>query len=112
MSDAPGMDSHEERDELPEVPPIPELPEAPRLKPNLPPRPKPAGQEEPSQYQQMGIAYTIPIALVTPIIFLTLIGAWLDARYHRSPLCTVGGALVGTIVGFMNMIRMLGKLNR
>jgi len=102
----------EDRERLPELPPIPELPEAPELRPQLPPIPKPPGEEEPNQYQQMGIAYIIPIALITPILALTLLGVWLDGKFNRSPMFTVGGALLGTIVGFMNMFRMAGKLNR
>ena len=82
------------------------------LRPVLPPLPNPADQDEPNQYQRMGIAYTIPLMLVAPIIALLLLGAWLDSKLHRAPLFTLGGALVGTIVGFMNMIRTANRLNR
>ena len=97
---------------LPELPPVPTLPEAPRLSPSLPPRPKAPHEEEPSQYQRMGLAYTIPASLVAPILVLTLAGYWLDGHFHKSPYFTLGGALLGTISGFINMIRIANKLNR
>lgn len=105
-----GKDTEREG-EWPEVPDLPTLPEAPKWTPRLPPHPK-VRQAEPSQYQRMGIAYTIPAALIAPIVVLTLLGAWLDARYHTSPNLTLGGALLGTISGFLNMIRMVNKLNK
>src|SRR5438105_7994440 len=92
--------------EEPEVPRIPDLPKAPRLTPDLPKVHKPKIEESAAQYQKMGIAYTIPMALVVPIIGLTLAGWWLDGRFHKSPFFTLVGAVVGTIVGFMNLFRM------
>lgn len=97
---------------LPEVPPVPTLPEAPALKPHLPPLPKEASKEETAaQYRSMGIAYTIPIALVAPIVLLTFIGAWLDRVYGQSYF-TPGGAVLGIVVGFINMIRLVNRLNK
>ncbi len=98
--------------ELPTVPPLPELPDAPKLQPNLPRREKPVLEESSEQYQRMGIAYTIPLALAAPIIALLLLGAWLDKVLHTSPGFTLGGALLGTISGFINMIRIANKLNK
>src|SRR6185369_16433137 len=98
-------------DELPEVPVVPHLPEAPKLKPNLPRLPKDGETEQSKEYRRMGIAYTIPVTLVTPIVLLTLVGWWLDERFHRSPIFVLCGALLGTLVGFINMIRLVNRLN-
>jgi F0F1-type ATP synthase assembly protein I len=96
---------------FPTVPPLPELPEAPVMKPNLPPRAKRLG-EEASQTQKMGLAYVLPTALAAPVVVLTLAGYWLDQRFHKSPYFTMGGALLGMISGFINMLRIANRLNR
>src|SRR5438046_5860805 len=103
-------DRGDSAEELPEVPRLPDLPKAPRLTPDLPRVQKPKIEESAAEYQKMGIAYTIPMALVVPIIALTLAGWWLDGRIHKSPFFTLVGAVIGTIVGFMNMFRMAAKL--
>jgi F0F1-type ATP synthase assembly protein I len=103
--------SEEEQMRLPEVPQVPDLPQAPELKPKLPALPKERVSEDARQYQRMGIAYTIPLSLIVPIVGLTLAGWWLDGRFHKSPWFTLGGSLIGTITGFINMIRMANKLN-
>ena len=105
------FDSKEEREALPEVPEIPDLPEAPKLKPNLPKLGREKPSEEAENYRKMGIAYTIPAALIAPVLVLTLGGWWIDTRFHKSPAFTMGGAILGVITGFINMIRMANKLN-
>src|SRR2546423_12251820 len=110
----PGEETSDRGDgaeDLPEVPSLPDLPKAPRLTPDLPKVLKPRIEESAAQYQKMGIAYTIPMALVVPIIGLTLGGWLLDERLHRSPAFTLAGAIIGTIVGFINLFRMAAKLN-
>lgn len=97
--------------EMPDLPSLPTLPDAPTLKPNLPSRSKPKN-ESAKDYQQMGIAYTIPALLITPIVLLTVGGWWLDTHYHKSPAFTLGGALLGTVCGFINMFRAVSKLNK
>jgi F0F1-type ATP synthase assembly protein I len=90
----------------------PELPEPPDLRPTLPPHPARAADEEPNLYHRMGIAYTVPAALVAPIIALIVIGAWLDKRFGLGPWGTLGGALLGFVCGMINMIRIASRLNR
>ena len=63
------------------------------------------------QYRQMGIAYTIPVSLIAPIILLTAAGWWLDKKLNKAPMFTLGGAILGAITGFINMFRMVSKLN-
>jgi F0F1-type ATP synthase assembly protein I len=107
-----GSGGHKGDDEsLPEVPAIPTLPDVPTLKPDLPHMPKPRG-EGATEQQRMGLAYTLPAALIAPIVVLTLTGYWLDNRFHKSPYFTLGGALLGAVTGFMNMIRIANRLNR
>jgi F0F1-type ATP synthase assembly protein I len=105
------VDGKDKREGLPEIPEIPELPAAPELKPNLPKLERRKLGEGAENYRNMGIAYTIPAALIAPILVLTLGGWWLDARLHKSPFFTLCGAVLGAICGFINMIRMANKLN-
>ncbi len=105
------MHDEEERKEEVELPPIPELPHTPKLNPKLPPMPREREDPNAKQYRQMGIAYTIPVTLITPIILLTALGWWLDQRFHKSPVFTMGGALLGIVTGFINMIRLANRLN-
>ncbi len=107
-----GADEERERaPKLPDLPPVPELPEVPELRPNLPPHPRQPASQDAKQYRQMGLAYTIPAALVAPIVVLTLGGWWLDERFHKSPAFTLAGAVLGMISGVVNMIRIANKLN-
>ena len=112
MPDEPRSGGHKGDDEsLPELPAVPTLPDVPTLKPNLPPRPDRA-RGEVTETQRMGLAYTLPAALIAPIVVLTLAGYWLDSRFHKSPYFTLGGALLGAVSGFINMIRIANRLNR
>ncbi len=104
-------DSERDAITLPELPPVPELPQVPRLDPKLPPRNEPRVSDDSKQYRQMGIAYTIPAALIAPIVVLTLGGWWLDERFHRSPTFTLAGALLGMVSGLINMLRIANRLN-
>ena len=85
--------------------------DAPRLTPSLPPLPRPKAEEQAEQYRQMGVAYLIPTALIAPILILTIIGAWMDRTYKASYF-TLAGAVLGIVVGFINMIRFMAKLNK
>jgi len=95
----------------PALPEVPELPEAPELRPRLPPQP---GAEPPNSedLRRAGLAYTIPVALIAPVVVLTLVGWWLDGQFQMSPLFTLGGALLGFASGLINMIRIANRLNR
>ncbi len=91
------------------VPPPPELPAAPELKPNLPKR---AHEDTPEaqQYRNMGVAYTIPTALIAPIVGLTVLGVWLDGRFHWAPIASIVGMLLGLVCGTINMVRLFKRL--
>lgn len=102
-------ESDEER--IPKVPPIPDLPKAPELRPNLPAKPQHPSSER-TDLQKAGIAYTLPASLIAPVIVLTIGGYWLDQKLNKYPIFTITGALLGTISGFINMIRIANKLNR
>lgn len=94
-----------------QLPGIPELPSVPVLKPTLPPLERKV-LKVPDEARSMGLAYTLPTSLAVPIIVLTLGGYYLDERIHRSPLLTLIGACVGTVIGFSNIIRIANRLNK
>lgn len=103
------MAEDQDDEKLPEVPPAPELPEAPRLQPKLPKRPM-ADTPDAQNYRAMGIAYTIPTALIAPIVGLTILGVWLDGKLGCTPACSIGGLLLGIVCGTMNMVRLFRRL--
>ena len=90
---------------------LPDVPELPDLKRRLP-RSKLADAADTEDKRQMGLAYVLPTALAAPVVVLTVAGYWLDQRYHWSPYATLAGALLGTVSGFINMIRIASRLNR
>jgi hypothetical protein len=91
---------------------LPELPEPPCLDPRLP-EPEPVPSERAAEYRRHGLAYTIPVALIAPVVVLTWIGAWLDGRLGgASSGWTLGGAIVGIVVGMLNMARLAARLSK
>jgi F0F1-type ATP synthase assembly protein I len=87
------------------------VPPAPKLTPRLPKKPEDPADRG-AEYRRMGIAYSIPTALVGPIAVLTLGGLWLDGRLDSAPTATIVGALLGIVIGFRNMIRLASRLNK
>lgn len=88
------------------------VPAPPELRPNLPPDPARPERREPGGYQSMGVAYSVPSALVAPVLVLVFVGAWADRRFGWSPWATLVGALLGFVCGMVNMVRMANRLNR
>ncbi len=88
-----------------------ELPEVPVYKPTLPKRPSRAAKPTDEGYKA-GLAYIIPTALIAPIVVLTLGGALLDDKLHSAPNATLIGAVLGSVAGFVNMIRIANRLNK
>lgn len=90
-----------------------DLPEPPELDVRLPDRPVDGTSESARQYGQWGLAYTVPIALVAPVVLLTWLGSWLDGRVGASSSeFTMLGAVLGLIVGLRNMISIVRRLNQ
>jgi hypothetical protein len=99
----------------PEVPKVPALPETPEYRPNLPPlnRKSPSREQDEEEGRRMGLAYVLPTALIAPVVLLTLVGYWIDQyRGGRDSWFTLGGALLGILSGFVQMIRIANRLNR
>lgn len=91
----------------------PELPRPPDVQVQLPSVQKPGTSPQSEQYRQMGLAYSLPAALIAPVLVLTLLGAWLDSKFpNANSGFTLTGALLGLIVGVRNMIRLASRLGR
>jgi F0F1-type ATP synthase assembly protein I len=81
--------------------------------PELPKRPVSATDDaELKEAQRTGLAYVLPSALAGPIIGLTLLGAWVDSRWKTGPWGVLIGALLGSVSGLINMVRLSDRLNR
>lgn len=103
--------SKEEEEIERKLPPIPDIPEPPSIQSKLPKYPDKGESQESNAVRKMGLAYSLPIMLVAPVLLLTLAGAWLDGKLKTAPWFTLGGVLLGLISGLMNMIRTANKLN-
>ncbi len=97
----------------PEYPELPQMPEPPTPVVSLPDHPVKNDGKKAGEYREMGLAYTLPTALIAPVIVLTCLGAWIDGRSgSTSSPFTIGGAVLGTIAGMVNMLRMAARLGK
>ncbi|MCE9594758.1 MAG: AtpZ/AtpI family protein [Planctomycetes bacterium] len=51
------------------------------------------------RYAGLGIQYALTVALLTGI------GWWLDVKWGTTPWCLVVGAVLGSVAGFVNLVR-------
>ncbi len=111
MSALPDPKDEVVEDESPATSSGDRLPKPPALHPELPPPDSPVSERS-AGYRRFGLAYTIPTALIAPVVVLTLLGAWLDQRMgSASSGYTIGGAVIGLVVGTMNMLRLAARLD-
>lgn len=100
------------REEIP-LPPTPVLPEPPTPSVRLPKPRNPGSSAQADEYRRMGVAYTIPIALIAPVIVLTLLGSWLDKKlFGGGSGLTIAGAILGLVVGVRNVLSMVSRLDK
>lgn len=102
-----------EEQPVPEVPASPELPPVPEIKIERPPE----KTREPSSNRgnpalSFGIAMSVSTSLVVPIVAGALGGAWLDNRFGTTPIFALILLLLGVVIGFAQMFRLLNRLNR
>ncbi|HEV2472740.1 MAG TPA: AtpZ/AtpI family protein [Chthonomonadales bacterium] len=99
---------------MPEAPPPPDAPEPTRIDPALPPRPgtRRAGQPQPGEYRNMGLAYSAASSFIIPVIALAVGGYLLDrALRHSTDWFAFVGVLVGMLVGVSSLMRVMNRLN-
>lgn len=60
----------------------------------------------------IGLAATIGAMLVAPVVVGIFIGMWLDQRFHTAPTWTVLFLLLGIVAGFVQMIRILQRIEQ
>jgi len=101
-------DSEREENELTHVK-LPEVPdwtfERPKKKP-----PGTKTPEESKEYTALGLGLTLAFGLVVPIVLGVGIGAWLDARFKLS-YGTIIGFLLGVVLSFLLMLRIVKRMN-
>ena len=112
MNDEERLGDQDEPHAAPELPRVPELPQPPKIEVNLPKLGDRAEEQKVEQLRKMGVAYNIPASLIAPIIVLSVGGIWLDKRFGGGSVFTAVGFILGVIVGFMNMIRMVQRLEK
>lgn len=102
------MNDEEREPEIPHT----ELPEPPEWEWKREPPPaenKPTVSAGPSYSRGMGLALAIGFAFVGPVLGGVLIGALIDHGFGGT--WSIVGLLVGTVVAFATLIRLVNKLN-
>ncbi len=119
----PSLDSDENLDEqllkkrFPSVPALGGIPEAPRVTAALPPDPSKIKPKDDGsgvslgQYTQMGVAMTAVTSLIAPPLLLIIAGYYADAKFKTGSTFVLIGAVVGLIVGVMNLLRTMKQLS-
>lgn len=96
-----------------EPPKAPAVPPPPPIRSELPKRDRMEAPTALRAYRRMGLAYMVPASLMVPIVLLTVLGSWLDGQLaSREQVWTIGGALLGTVIGFVHMVRTVRSLGR
>ena len=101
----------DEQEREPEVPHT-ELPEPPEWEWKRQPPPvesRRPDSEGPAYSRGMGLAMAIGFAFVGPVLGGVLIGALIDRGFGGT--WSIVGLLVGTVVAFATLIRLVNKLN-
>jgi F0F1-type ATP synthase assembly protein I len=60
----------------------------------------PPGRQGIGPYLDLGLTFALGIAL------LAWLGHWLDGRWGTDPWLTLAGAVLGVMVGFVNLFRI------
>ncbi|MCK6446364.1 MAG: AtpZ/AtpI family protein [Planctomycetes bacterium] len=74
------------------------LPSVPR-----PPDGRPGGGADFGRYAGLGLQYALTVVLLTGL------GWWLDARWETTPWLLVVGAVLGSVAGFVNLVRAVPR---
>ncbi len=107
---------NEPEDEQPvRVPEMPELPEPPEVR--TPDIRLPGTSRKPVApidrgMRAMALASTIGLSLVVPPVLGYFAGRWLDGRFGTDPILSVIGLMVGIVLGFVEMVHILGQIER
>jgi len=87
-----------------------ELPDPPEWEWHGRPKPPPeTAKTAPSERNSLGLAFAIGYSFVGPVVGGILIGSLLDRKAGGT--WTMVGLLVGTVVAFALLIRLVNKLN-
>ncbi|MEI6512921.1 MAG: AtpZ/AtpI family protein [bacterium] len=109
MSDSNSKKSDNTSEEFPEVPEVPTIPEPPRrefIRPN-----SNSIKSEPDKgLRAAGLAGGIAFTLVVPPFAGAIIGYFIDEYFKTAPLFLMIFVVLGIVAGFVQMIRLLQKI--
>ncbi|GIV15268.1 MAG: hypothetical protein KatS3mg022_0703 [Armatimonadota bacterium] len=111
----PDSEREEQGAEEPQLPQTPKLPEPPEVsKPDLRLPGEPAKPAAPINkgMRAMALASTIGLSLVIPPVLGYFAGRWLDGRFGTEPILSMVGLIVGIVLGFVEMVRILQQIER
>ena len=64
------------------------------------------GQDRPTLLRSAGPYLNLGMTFALAIGGLALLGDWLDERWGTDPWLTLAGALLGMVVGFVNLVQI------
>ena len=67
---------------------------------------------EPDQKKMYGLVVAAGIEIALPVALLSWLGSVADERYGTSPFGVATGGMVGTIAGFLNLWKLLKRLDK
>ena len=61
---------------------------------------------------QKGWAYAeVAMQFGIAIVLCTLVGSWLDGKFNTGNILMIAGVLIGTVAGFIGLLKQLNVLN-
>ena len=65
------------------------------------------GKPDPERFRKWGQLAGIGPTLVASVVAGWLLGSWADGRFGTTPWLMVVGVLLGTVAGFVELVRLL-----
>ena len=62
-----------------------------------------------SEFENFAKYLGVGLQLATTLLVGVFAGYFLDRKFHTLPFCTLGGSMLGLIIGFYSFIRQVNK---
>jgi len=69
-----------------------------------------SGLSAPEAFRQSGLAYSAGIAFTAAVIFMLVLGWGADVLLGTSPWGIVGGIILGSVIGFIQLVRITSQI--
>lgn len=76
------------------------------------PKRKKTNEKKRSSLRLFSIASNIGLSMIIPLVGGALIGRFLDQKWSTSPKITITLIILGVLLGFYNMYRIIGEIEK